>query len=111
MFPEHILTVRATVEATREAEFNRWYDQEHVPDALRLLPGCLGAARYRVVEGDGSHQYMAVYAFPSEAALRRALHGDEIKELIRRYDQAVGAFSTRGRATYARILELPRSSA
>src|SRR5262245_37340138 len=111
MFPEHILTVRATVEADREAEFNRWYDREHVPDALRLLPGCLGAARYRVVEGDGSHQYMAVYAFPSQAALRRALHGDEIKELIRRYDAAVGAFSTRGRTTYARVLELPKSPA
>src|SRR5262245_43204825 len=111
MFPEHILTVRATVEAAREAEFNRWYDREHVPDAVRLLPGCLGAARYRVVEGDGSHQYMAVYAFPSEAALGRALHGDGIKELISLYDQDVGEFSTSRRNTYALILELTNSPA
>ena len=58
MFPEHMLSVRATVEPGREAEFDRWYDSEHVPDAVRMLPGCLGAARYRVVLGDGSHQYM-----------------------------------------------------
>jgi hypothetical protein len=25
MFPEHILTVRATVEPAHEEEFNRWY--------------------------------------------------------------------------------------
>ena len=24
-----------------------------------MLPGCLGAARYRVLDGDGSHQYVA----------------------------------------------------
>jgi hypothetical protein len=87
MFPEHILTVRATVEAVHEEEFNRWYNQEHTPDVLRLLPGCLGGARYRVVDGDGSHQYMALYAFASKAALRSALQGDGIKELIRRAGQ------------------------
>jgi antibiotic biosynthesis monooxygenase (ABM) superfamily enzyme len=110
MFPEHILTVRATVEPAHEEEFNRWYNQEHIPDVLKLIPGCLGAARYRVVDGDGSHQYMAVYRFTSEAALRSALQGSEIKELIRRYDQAIGAFSTRARTTYTRVFELEKSS-
>ena len=110
MFPEHILTVRATVEPAHEEEFNRWYNQEHIPDVLKLIPGCLGAARYRVLDGDGSHQYMAVYRFTSEAALRSALQGSEIKELIRRYDQAIGAFSTRARTTYTRVFELEKSS-
>ncbi len=39
-FPDHFLTVRATVEKGRDAEFNHWYDTEHVPDAVRMLPGC-----------------------------------------------------------------------
>ena len=105
-FPEHLFTVRATVDAGREDEFDRWYSDEHVPDVLRLLPGCLGAARYRVLEGDGSHQYMATYAFESEAALRTALASDNFRELIRRYDAAVGAFSTRTRTLYRRVYEL-----
>jgi antibiotic biosynthesis monooxygenase (ABM) superfamily enzyme len=104
MFPEHTLCVRATVEAGREAEFNRWYDNEHVPDAVRMLPGCLGAARYKVVLGDGSHQYMALYAFESAATLADALGGPEIKALIKIYDRDVGAFSTRVRTTYERVL-------
>lgn len=110
MFPEHILTVRATVELAHEEEFNRWYNQEHIPDVLHLMSGCLGAARYRVLDGDGSHQYMAVYRFASEAALMSALQGSEIKELIRRFDQAVGAFSTRSRTAYIRVFELLKSA-
>jgi uncharacterized protein (TIGR02118 family) len=109
MFPEHLFAVRASVDPEHEAEFNRWYDEEHLPDVARL-PGCLGAARYRVLEGDGSHQYMATYAFESEAALRTALRSDYIRQMIRLYDEAVGAFSTRTRTTYTRIteLEVPR---
>jgi antibiotic biosynthesis monooxygenase (ABM) superfamily enzyme len=106
MFPEHFFAVRASVEPGREAEFNRWYDEEHVPDFLELVPACLGAARYRVVDGDGSHQYLAVYAFPSEAALREFMASEGLRELVRRYDQAIGSFSTRSRATYTRILEV-----
>ena len=86
MFPEHMLSVRATVESSRETEFSRWYDTEHVPDAVRLLPGCIGAARYKVVLGDGSHQYMALYAFESAAKLADALGGPEIRELIKIYE-------------------------
>ena len=77
-FPEHILSVRATVEPGREAEFNRWYDTEHMPDAVRMFPGCTGGARYKVVLGDGSHDYMALYAFESAAKLTAALSGPEI---------------------------------
>jgi antibiotic biosynthesis monooxygenase (ABM) superfamily enzyme len=103
-FPDHVLTVRATVEAGREAEFNRWYDHEHVPDAVRML-GAVAAARYKVVLGDGSHQYMAMYAFETAEKLEAAVDGPEIKNLIRRYDEAIGAFSRRQRTTYTKVLE------
>ena len=104
MFPEYMLSVRATVEPGRESEFNRWYDEEHVPDAVRMLPGCMGAARYKVVLGDGSHQYMALYAFESAAKLSDALSGPAIRELIKIYDRDIGVFSTRVRTTYERVL-------
>ena len=109
-FPEHLFTVRATVDPAHEGEFNRWYDEEHVPDALELL-GCLGAARYRVLEGDGSHDYMAAYAFESEAAMRAALAGEGFRELVRRFDEAVGSFSSRSRTLYTKVLELDRPGA
>ena len=83
--------VAATVEPGREAEFNRWYDDEHVADAVSMFPGCLGAARYKVMDGDGTHQYVALYAFGSAAEVTAAISGPEIKELARRYDEAIRA--------------------
>jgi len=111
LFPEHFLAVRATVEAAHEDEFNRWYDSEHVADAVTMFPGCLGGARYKVVDGDGTHQYIALYAFGSQAELKAALAGPAIKELARRYDEAIGAFSTRSRTTYTRIFQLQKQAA
>jgi hypothetical protein len=41
-----------------EAEFNEWYDREHIP-ALSAVPGVLRARRFRGSSGD--RQYVALY--------------------------------------------------
>lgn len=41
-----------------EAEFNRWYDEEHIPERLSI-PGVLNAARYVAVRG--GPKYLACY--------------------------------------------------
>ena len=45
-----------------EAEFNAWYDEEHIP-RLSAVPGCLSARRFRIVNAvsEGSHRYLALY--------------------------------------------------
>ena len=63
-----------------------------------------GADAYVLKMGDGSHQYKALYAFESAAKLAAALSGPEIRELIKIYDRDIGAFSTRVRTTYERVL-------
>jgi len=40
-----------------EADFNAWYDKEHIP-ALAAVPGVLCARRFR---GDGNRKYVALY--------------------------------------------------
>lgn len=105
LFPDHFLAVRATVTPARDAEFNRWYDAEHTPDAVRAFPGCIGGARYKVALGDGSHQYVALYAFKTAEEMDRALTGPEVEKLIATYDADVGSFSTRNRTTYSKIFE------
>jgi hypothetical protein len=40
-----------------EAEFNEWYDKEHIP-ALAAVPGVLSARRFR---GSGNRKYVALY--------------------------------------------------
>lgn len=43
-----------------EADFNAWYNEEHVP-ALAKVPGVKAARRFRSTEKDGSQRYIALY--------------------------------------------------
>jgi hypothetical protein len=69
-----VLLVLNDVVAGYEEEFNRWYQEQHVPERL-ALPGFKTARRYHAV--DGQPAYMAVYecdsieVFASEAYRER----------------------------------------
>jgi len=61
-----------------EAEFNEWYDKEHIP-ALAAVPGVLAARRFRAV--DGNRKYVALYHLaspdvPEGAAWKTARQSD-----------------------------------
>jgi antibiotic biosynthesis monooxygenase (ABM) superfamily enzyme len=56
-----LMTVGLTVAPEAEAEFNQWYDTEHLPQ-LGAVPGVMAARRYRRSFGDAPH-YLAVYEF------------------------------------------------
>ena len=45
-----------------EAEFNEWYDNEHIP-ALAAVPGVLSARRFR--DPKGTHRHLALYHLKS----------------------------------------------
>ena len=45
-----------------DAEFNEWYDHEHIP-ALAAVPGVLSARRF--LDPKGTHRYLALYHLES----------------------------------------------
>jgi hypothetical protein len=53
-----LLMVYVDVPEEHEEEFNRWYDEEHIPERLSI-PGVLSAARYVAVRG--GPKYLACY--------------------------------------------------
>jgi len=66
-----LLMVWADVPADKEAEFNRWYNEEHVAERL-AVPGFLSAARYEAVKGSPKH--LACYELESPAVLESAAY-------------------------------------
>ena len=84
-----------------EADFNAWYDQEHVP-RLAAVPGCLTARRFKAA--GGKHKYVAIYHLRSpdvcsSAAWREAADtpwtarlrphtSDRLRLVLRRYQRA-----------------------
>jgi hypothetical protein len=57
-----LLVNAMNVDPAHEAEFNEWYDHEHIP-ALAAVPGTLCARRFR--DAGGSHRYLALYHLAS----------------------------------------------
>jgi hypothetical protein len=53
-----LLLVVIDVDAEHEEEFNRWYDEEHIPEK-RAAPGFRSARRF--VSHDRPGRYLAVY--------------------------------------------------
>jgi heme-degrading monooxygenase HmoA len=97
-----IFVVRATITKEQESAFNRWYNEEHVPQLLRYN-GAVGARRYRKILGDDKYQYMAVYEFASEEAFRRFQESDHLKDLVKEYNANFGDTSERERSAYVQV--------
>lgn len=89
-----LFVVRATITKDREAAFNHWYNDEHVPQVLRYK-GAISARRYRKIVGDDKYDYMAVYEFASAEILRQFLDSDALKQLRAEYDEHFGQVSER----------------
>ncbi|HVY17704.1 MAG TPA: hypothetical protein VHB27_20965 [Rhodopila sp.] len=53
-----LLVNAMNVDPAYEAEFNEWYDHEHIP-ALSAVPGVMSARRFR--DPKGTHRYLALY--------------------------------------------------
>ena len=62
-----LLVVYADVDVEHDAEFNAWYNEEHVPERLSA-PGFRDAARYEASRG--GPRYLAVYELDSVDALQ-----------------------------------------
>ena len=57
--------VFSEVRAEHDEAFNRWYNEEHLPERLSI-PGVLNAARYEAVAG--GPKYLACYELASPDA-------------------------------------------
>lgn len=70
-----LMTVQSTVATEHEAAFNRWYDQEHIPE-VTACPQFLAGARYKSSD-DKPRVYLAMYVLETE----RAVETPELKRV------------------------------
>ena len=97
-----LFVVKATIAKDREEAFNRWYNEEHVPQVLQWK-GVVSARRYRAILGEDRYQYMAVYELVNEANFRALMASDHMKALRAEYDTHFGDASERARFAYEQV--------
>lgn len=71
-----LLMVWVDIDPEHAAEFNRWYDEEHIGELL-AVPGFLSAGRYEAVKG--GPKYLALYELEDHNVLRSAAYLDAVK--------------------------------
>ena len=66
----YIYVVQTNIPADLEAEFNRLYDEEHVPSFLKV-PGCHKITRYRLEKSEDPRmqKYLTIYEVDSPAVV------------------------------------------
>ena len=96
-----LFIVKATIPADKDAAFNRWYNEEHVPQVLQF-PGLVSARRYKLIDGEDRFQYMAMYELKDEATYHRLMSSDHMKLLRKEYD-AHFPMSERARLAYTQV--------
>jgi hypothetical protein len=71
-----LLMAWTDVDPAHEAEFNQWYDEEHI-HRLLAVPGFLSAGRYRALRG--GPKYLAMYELEDHNVLRSAAFIDTVR--------------------------------
>ena len=104
-----LFVVKATIASHLEAEFNEWYNTRRAAEATRV-PGLVAMRRFTTMAVDvGAHpgsepwQYMVVYEFDSEDALRDFAASDTLEAMTQDYEARFGGAGERVRFTYKQI--------
>ena len=63
-----IMIVMMDVEAGHEAAFDRWYNEEHLPERMEI-PGYISARRFKLMEGEGVLQYLCIWELEDASPL------------------------------------------
>ncbi|MFN3746165.1 MAG: DUF4286 family protein [Hyphomicrobiaceae bacterium] len=97
-----LFMVRATITKEQEAAFNKWYDEEHVPQVLRYN-GAVSGRRYKRIMGEDKYDYMALYEFKNEETFRQFQESGHLRELRAEYDKHFGTVSDRAGTGWVQI--------
>ena len=60
MAPRAQLCIWTGIDPSHEADFNRWYDREHMPERMAMA-GVQSARRLRAVDTRAGHSYRVLY--------------------------------------------------
>jgi hypothetical protein len=99
-----LFVVRAEVmDAADRAAFDRWYEVEHLPDALKVFRA---ERAWRCWSETEPTVHYAFYQFASVAAAQAVLQSAGIRTLIAEFDRAWGSRVKRSREILHAVQEL-----
>ena len=97
-----VLVVMMDVEPEHEEEFNRWYDDEHLPERLEI-PGYVSARRFKLEEGEGVLKYLCIWELEDGSPLESEEYKAQRRRPSELRDRALSYVTQRARGLYKQI--------
>ncbi len=96
------LVVMMDVDPEHEEEFNRWYDEEHLPERLEI-PGYVSARRFKLQDGEGVLKYLCIWELEDGSPLESEEYQAQRERPSELRDRAQSYVKQRARGLYKQI--------
>ena len=103
-----VLVVTMEVDPEDEAEFNKWYNEQHLPERMEI-PGYVSARRFKLEEGDGALTYLCIWELEDGSPLQSQMYKDQQADPTALYERVNKTIKARTRGLYRQIF--PESGA
>ena len=97
-----VLVVTMDVDPEDEAEFNKWYNEQHLPERMEI-PGYVGARRFKLEEGDGALTYLCIWELQDGSPLQSQMYQEQNADPTALYLRVNQTIKARTRGLYRQI--------
>ena len=95
-----ILVVTMDVDPEDEAEFNKWYNEQH----LRMeIPGYVSARRFKLEEGEGALTYLCIWELEDGSPLQSRMYQEQQADPTALYLRVSKTIKARTRGLYHQV--------
>ena len=71
-----VLVVTMEVDEADEAEFNEWYNEQHLPERM-AIPGYVSARRFKLEDGNNALKYLCIWEMVDGSPLQSEMYKDQ----------------------------------
>ena len=104
-----VLVVTMEVDAEDEEEFNKWYNEQHLPERM-AIPGYVSARRFKLEDGNNALKYLCIWEMDDVSPLQSYLFKDQNAHPTELYLRVNETIKARTRGLYHQIYPEPGTS-
>ena len=97
-----VLVVTMDVDPEDEAEFNKWYNEQHLPERMEI-PGYVSARRFKLEEGNGALTYLCIWELEDGSPLQSQMYQEQNADPTALYLRVNQTIKARTRGLYRQI--------
>ena len=97
-----VLVVTMDVDPEDEAEFNKWYNEQHLPERMEI-PGYVSARRFKLDDGDGALTYLCIWELEDGSPLQSKMYQEQNTDPTALYLRVNKTIKARTRGLYRQI--------